>query len=491
VIRNAKPLLSSGLADGGEYPDSLLRTRSHLTAPITREDHVIGIINLESTESAGFTADHLAFLIRLADHAMIAIENARLYEETSRRVAELTALQRISLDLTARLELSAVLDSIAANSRELTQADEIDIYLYDQPLDSLVFGTGLSQRGRETDPPIAIQENRLTTTAVGEGQPIVIDSAQGHPLLADVKWEVGAIASIPLRKADRVLGAFDISYKKPHTFASDELRTLNLLADQAAIAIENAQLYAEAQRANESRDEFIGDASHVLKTLITPIQGYAHLLSAGTGGDLTDQQRESVEVIVRNVERMDWLVSELLKLARIGSTKVAASASPVEVERVVKEAIRSVHGETQARNQQIAVDIPSSLPDVHGDAARIGQLWTQLLVTLSQHTPHGGTLHVQVRPYTQFERHAGEQAWILCAVEVPGLDIARGEHGRVFKPFYRLERAGSAPEEGIGLGLALARAIVELHGGRIWVESEQDQGSTFYFTLPESSSAVS
>jgi GAF domain-containing protein len=488
VIRNAKPLLSAGLANDAGYPDSLLRTRSHLVAPITREDHVVGIINLESTEPNGFTADHLAFLMRLADHAMIAIENARLYEETSRRVAELSALQRISLDLTARLDLSAVLDSIAANSRELTRADEIAIYLYDQSQDSLVFGTGLSQRGREMNPPIPILQNRLTTTVVGRGQPIVIDSARGHPLLADVDWDVGAIASIPLRKADRVLGAFDISFKKPHAFTSDELRTLNLLADQAAIAIENAQLYAEAQRANESRDEFIGDASRVLRALITPIQGYARLMSAGTGGELSDQQQESVRVIVRNIERMDKLVSELLELARIGSAKIVPSAKPVELQKVVKEVVRSIHDETQARDQQIAVDIPRDLPGVRADMARIRQLWTQLLVTLSQHTPRGGAIRVSARPYADVEHRAGEQAWVLCAVEGPSLEIAQEEHGRVFKPFYRLNRAGGASEQGIGLGLALVRAIVEVHGGRIWVESKRGKGSTFCFTLPVSPS---
>jgi signal transduction histidine kinase len=120
--------------------------------------------------------------------------------------------------------------------------------------------------------------------------------------------------------------------------------------------------------------------------------------------------------------------------------------------------------------------------------ARIRQLWTQLLVTLSQHTPQGGAIRVSARPYADVEHRAGEQAWVLCAVEGPSLEIAQEEHGRVFKPFYRLNRAGGASEQGIGLGLALVRAIVEVHGGRIWVESKRGKGSTFCFTLPVSPS---
>jgi signal transduction histidine kinase len=484
VVRISKPVMIEDVTKDADYVDTTTSTRSHLAAPITREEMVIGVISLESAEPSGFSADHLAFLTRLADHAAMAIENARLYEETNRRVAELSALQQISLDVTSSLKVSAVLDSIAANTQTLTQADQVTIYLYDAHEDALFFGAGLSQRGKEERPPVPVRENKLSMTVARRSEAIVIHDASQHPLLSDASWQVGAIASIPLRKADHILGVFDISFQKAHTFTRDELRALNLLADQAAIAIENAQLYADVQRANEAKGEFVSIVSHELKVPMTSIQGYARLLSLGAVGAVTEQQLEFVNIILRSVERMSDLVRDLLDLARIESGRINIVPRPIDMVKVVQDAIRSVRNEIEARDHQIEIDIPDDLPGVRADPTRLMQVWTNLISNAYKYTPSGGLIKTWVRPYDSYDPESENGQWVICAVEDNGIGIAPEDQERIFEQFYRVRRQETSDEPGTGLGLSITQSIVELHGGHIWVESALDQGSTFYFTLP-------
>ncbi len=482
VVRTGRPAMVADVARNAEYSDLPINIRSHLVAPITREETVIGVISLESDRPNGFSADNLAFLTRFADHAAIAIENVLLYEQTNRRVAELSALQKISLDLTSSLNLSAVLDSIAANTLTLTQADRVSIYLYDRHEDALIFGTGLSQRGREERPPVPVQRDVLTATVARRGEAIVINDAREHPLVADSGWQVGAIAGIPLRKAGRTLGVFDISFKEPHLFTADELRVLHLLADQAAIAVENAQLFLDVQRANDAKTEFVNIVSHELKVPMTSIQGYARLLLMGAGGPVTDQQKEFINVILRNVERMSALVSDLLDLARIEAGRIRISPRPVSLSKVVQEALRSVEAEIARRKHKVEVDVPPDLPEVLADPMRLMQVLINLLSNAYKYTPDGGRIRVWAEVHG--DAQDGKERWVVCAVQDSGVGIASQDLERIFQPFTRVQNPQTGREAGTGLGLSITRSIVELHGGHIWVESEPGKGSTFYFTLP-------
>lgn len=486
VLATGEAVMDTSASTQTGYSEIDFGPQCYLAAPIIREDHVTGVISLESTRLDGFSVEHKLFLQRLADHAAIVIENVRLYEQTSRRVAELSALQQISLDLTSSLNLGAVLESVAANTLDLTRADVVTIYLYDQHEDTLVFGTGLSSYGKADAPPVPIAKNGLTRDVARQGTPKVIDNkieAQRYLPESGIR----SIASIPLQKGEIVLGVFDIAFTSEHSFSLDEMRALGLLADQAAIAIQNAQLYLDVQRANEAKSEFVSIVSHELKVPMTSIQGYARLMTLGAAGSVSQQQIEFANTILKNVERMANLVNDLLDLSRIDSGRIQITPRPIDIGKVVDDVVREMRDQVEDREHKLIINLPADLPAVYADPARVMQVWTNLLSNAVKYTPRGGRIQVWANRYDS-DRDAADRQWIRCAVEDNGIGIAPEDQDRVFEQFYRIRNPQTNKEPGTGLGLSIAQSIVELHGGHIWFDSTPGKGSTFYFTLPTSQS---
>ena len=200
---------------------------------------------------AHFSPDDVQAMETLAVQIGIAIQNAELFEETRQHVAELTALQEISLQISASLDISIVLETIAQNALKLVRADDARIFLYDSVKDEFVFGVALQKDGRHTPSVMLPRRDGLTARALHSNEPLVINDAPNDPLYASSdyrQWGVQAIAGFPLRRADRSLGVLVIVFFTPHTFTPEELRVLRLLAEQAATALDNARLYEETRR---------------------------------------------------------------------------------------------------------------------------------------------------------------------------------------------------------------------------------------------------
>jgi len=227
--------------------------RSYAAVPIIVHDEVIGFLNVDSATPGFFTQAHAEDLRAFADHAAVAIQNARLFEAQRRRSAELEILRQASLRLTSTLELQPILEAILDHALQLMSADDAHVFLYDGQ--QLTFGAALWAGGRQQKPYSEPRPHGLTYTVARSGERIVIPDMSDHPLFRDRQWQ-GAIVGLPLRIGERVVGVMNIASQKPSDFDENELRALELLADQSAIAIENARLYeavrqelAERQRA--------------------------------------------------------------------------------------------------------------------------------------------------------------------------------------------------------------------------------------------------
>jgi len=219
--------------------------------PLKRAGELLGVLTMDRPVPHPFDDNDLQLATLFANQAVIAIENARSVAATRRRVGELEALREISLQLTQSLDLSRVLDTIVRSAVRLVKASDAHIFLYDEEDGGLSFGTGAWAPGQEGRIHRQVRENGLTATVARRGEPVVINEARSHPLFKDQmehEKAMEAIAGFPLKRADRVLGVFNVAFVQPHTFDEDELRVLTLLADQAAIAIENARLYQETDR---------------------------------------------------------------------------------------------------------------------------------------------------------------------------------------------------------------------------------------------------
>jgi PAS domain S-box-containing protein/putative nucleotidyltransferase with HDIG domain len=242
--------------------------------PLKRADRLLGVLTLDRPVSHPFDDNDLQLATLFANQAVIAIENARSVAATRRRVGELATLREISLQLTQSLDLSRVLDTIVQSAVSLVKASDAHIFLYDEENGEFNFGTGAWAPGQQERIYKQVRENGLTATVARRGEPVVINDATSHALFKDSAEQgepLEAIAGFPLKRADKVLGVFNVAFVQPHTFDDDELRVLTLLADQAAIAIENARLYQETDR-RLRESETLQVVSRLVNSSLEPTQ---------------------------------------------------------------------------------------------------------------------------------------------------------------------------------------------------------------------------
>jgi putative nucleotidyltransferase with HDIG domain len=249
VAQTREPLTVDDYAHwDGRVPEVDRREiQAALGVPLKRGNELMGVLTIDRRVAHPFDEDDVRLATLFANQAAIALDNARSLAASQKRVAELTALREISLQLTQSLDLSTVLDTIASSAVELVKASDAHIFLYDEDKEEFTFGTGVWAPDQEGEIFTEVRKNGLTATVVGLGEPVVISQASADPLCRD-DWGLEAIAGFPLKQADMVLGVFNVAFLEPHTFDEDELRVLTLLADQAAVAIENARLYQETDR---------------------------------------------------------------------------------------------------------------------------------------------------------------------------------------------------------------------------------------------------
>ncbi|HJX11989.1 MAG TPA: HAMP domain-containing sensor histidine kinase [Dehalococcoidales bacterium] len=222
---------------------------------------------------------------------------------------------------------------------------------------------------------------------------------------------------------------------------------------------------------------FIDTLSHELKTPLTSIIAAAGLLAEEleTSGDVSYQKL--IQTIIHNANTLETRLAELLDIVKTGSGKLQLQPEPVDMKSLIQGTGVQVSPLLRAKKQNLSIDLPPSLPIIHGDGQRLEQVVLNLLTNAAKFTPEGGNISLKVHR---------EEDGLVVAVKDDGIGIPREEQSRLFKPYSRLS-ADRQRHPGLGLGLALAKQIVELHGGKIWVDSEPGKGSTFSFFLPRNS----
>jgi signal transduction histidine kinase len=219
---------------------------------------------------------------------------------------------------------------------------------------------------------------------------------------------------------------------------------------------------------------FIDTLSHELKTPLTSIIAAAGLLAEEleTAGDESHQRL--IQTIIQNAGTLETRLAELMDIVKTGSGKIQLQLEPVDMKSLLLGTCMQVSPLIQGKGQRLNTELPASLPIIHGDGQRLEQAVLNLLTNATKFTPKGGTITLRAQRL---------DAGMLIEVQDTGIGIAREEQDRLFKPYSRLD-SDRQRHPGLGLGLALAKQVVELHGGKIWVESEPGKGSTFAFSLP-------
>lgn len=237
-------------------------------------------------------------------------------------------------------------------------------------------------------------------------------------------------------------------------------------------------------QAERAKSDFVATVSHELRTPLTSIQGYADLLLQETVGELNDTQRRFLDKTRYNTRRMVEMVNDLIDVSEIGPLGVQIQPEPINISELIAQATVAVQEQIEERKLTIDFDLQEGLPEIMGDPKRLGQVVVNLLDNACKYTPAEGRVQVRTRWRQDAQADLGTDAYLLLEVADSGVGIPEEEQARIFERFYRAENPLSLEAGGAGLGLTLAKAIVQAHGGRIWVESEPEQGSTFYVALP-------
>lgn len=454
--------------------------RSIMCAPLQARGFTLGAVYVDNRLFSGvFEMADLDLLMTFANQASVAIENARLFTQTdaalARRVEELSIFQRIDQQLNKSLELNRVL-SLALNwAIALINADGGSIGLFEQPEEAPPYLHLMVFRGAEevdetrdvpVDHPIVRQvlvENRaILTHNVGAAE-----SIDGTPATVQL--------AVPIQQAGHVTGLITLETQHAREINQEDIAFVERLADRAAVAINNAQLYEQINAANTAKSEFVSLVAHELRVPMTSIKGYADLIVSGVAGPLNDQQKQFLEVIRRNLQRMSTLITDLSDINRIESGRMTFDLKPFDIRETVADVTGSLHERIDARQQTLAIDIADDVPDVYADPNRMAQVLTNLISNANKYTPDGGQIFVRI---------VREPGFTAVSVQDTGIGISEENQKKLFTQFFRAEDHAVREQPGWGLGLSIVRKMVEAQGGQIRFESELGQGSSFTFTIP-------
>jgi len=263
-----------------------------------------------------------------------------------------------------------------------------------------------------------------------------------------------------------------------------DIEFLTRLTDHAAIAISNAQLYGEFQRANVAKSDFVSFVAHELKNPMTSIKGYTELLAGGAVGQVNEMQANFLQTIKSNVERMSTLVSDLNDNSKIEAGRLRLEYKATNAADLVDEIIRTFTRQLEDKKQTLELVIPEKLSLMWADRTRVGQVLTNLVSNAHKYTPEGGMVQVGMAESQNQWDAEGAPRVIHLWVKDSGIGMTLEDQQKIFQKFFRSDDPKAREVPGTGLGLNITRSLVEMQGGKIWFESEYRHGTTFHFTIP-------
>ena len=474
--------------------------QSWLAIPLKTRGRIIGLIALDGHKRGQFSQHHADLAVSFANQVAIALENADLFAELQDEVKKQIALRTASMAVSSSLHLDEVLHEICRQMCVVNNGTSAYISQYDQ--DHTYHIVKAESMGPDANPHelisdlgfIYYRKDGAYFFDEKEGLDYEVVHSDDENLLSwtrDLLLQYGgrSILYIPLYVQGRLLGHAELwDSRSRHEFTTDEISFCRVLCQQAAVAIVNAGLFEQLQRElierknliaelenkNAELERFTYTVSHDLKSPLFTIRGFLGYLEQDFLSGNLSRAKADMQRITEATEKMQDLLNDLLELSRIGRLKNAQVKTPLE--ELAREAVELVQGRIMARN--IATRIAANLPVVFGDRPRLVEVLQNLIDNAAKF------MGSQREPCIEIGQNGeAEDGMPIFYVRDNGIGIAPEHFERVFGLFNKLD----ARSDGTGIGLALVKRIIEVHGGRIWIESEVGRGTTFYFTLPTAS----
>jgi PAS domain S-box-containing protein len=465
---------------------------STIFAPLMVAGQWIGFVNGVFGVPTQYSPGEVRRLMALASQAAIAIQNMRLLEESRWRANQLQTAAEIARDTSSTLALDTLLRRTVNLIRDRFGYYHASIFLLDESGENAIVRESSGEAGQEMKQrghSLAVGSLSVIGYVTEKGQALVVNDVSRdpihapNPLLPDTRSEAG----LPLKIAERIIGALDVQSADVNAFTEDEISVLQVLADQIAVAVDNARSYEISQKAVEEmreldrlKSQFLANMSHELRTPLNSIIGFSRVILKGIDGEINDQQHQDLNAIYNSGQHLLGLINDVLDLSKIEAGKMElAFEEDVNLVDLINSVMSTLVGLVKDKPIKLYREIDPNLPLMRADPMKVRQVLINLFSNAAKFTTSGS---ITVRAGVQAAPHGGEE--IIISVIDTGSGIAPEDQSRLFQPFSQVDGSLTRKTGGTGLGLSICRHLVEMHGGRIGLQSQPGQGSHFFFTLP-------
>jgi signal transduction histidine kinase len=409
-------------------------------------------------------------------------------QELARSVEELKALGEVSQAVSSTLDLQKVLAMIVAHAAELSGTESGAIYEFDEASEEFQL-RATHRMSEELIQAIHKARVKLGVTAVGRAGknreavqiPDILEETT-YPTREIMKKEgFRALLAVPLLREDRLIGGLVVRRRAPGEFQKETVDLLQTFATQSALAIQNARLFREIEAkgreleiASKHKSEFLANMSHELRTPLNAILGYTELILDNIYGDVPENIQEVLDRVEKNGRHLLGLINDVLDLSKIEAGQLVLSLDDYSMKEVVHTVCTSVESLAAEKNLELKVAVSPEVAYGKGDHQRISQVFLNLVGNAIKFTEEG---EVRIEATTSNDN-------FVISVSDTGPGLSEADKEMIFEEFHQVDGSSTRKKGGTGLGLSIAKRIVEMHGGRIWVESTEGKGSTFWFTLP-------
>ena len=420
------------------------------------------------------------------------ITERKLSEETlKRRNDYLAASSEIGRLVTSTLDLNTIFTRTVSLISERFGFYFASIYIIEETGFNARLQEGTGNAGEKMKAlrhSVVVGSSSIVGRVTETGEALLVNDTDieplyhPNPLLLDTRSQV----AIPLRIGTRIVGVIDIQSTRPYAFSADDISVLQSLADQVAVAIDNARSYELSQQlikdlreVDQLKSQFLANMSHELRTPLNSIIGFSRVILKGIDGPVTDLQQQDLTAIYNSGQHLLGLINDILDLARIEAGKMELNFEEVQIAEMVNSVLSTAKGLVKEKPIQLVQRIPSDMPSVRGDTMRVRQVLLNLISNASKFTDEGS---ITVEAMVQKGPTGRLEAVINVIDTGPGISMEDQE--KLFKAFSQVDGSATRKSGGSGLGLSICANLIQLHGGRISVHSEVGNGSTFWFTLP-------
>jgi GAF domain-containing protein/CheY-like chemotaxis protein len=473
-------------------------TRSEMALPLVVKNKVVGALDVQSNQANAFTDEDITVLTTLAAQISVALDNARLFTESENRAKDMSFLYTVTAAAAAAGDSSLLisLQSVANLVRNFFDALDVSVYLVDRvedseghttPLLRPVALSGTSQPLSEVAEVYLDDELNLLAQAARTRDSVITGDLARHAGYVPIASTARSMVAVPLTAGGNIVGIISMESLELHAFGEQTVSLLRALTSTLSAIIQNARLLEQVQRQNDQlrevdrlKSEFLANMSHELRTPLNSIIGFSRVILKGIDGPLTEMQEQDLTTIYNSGSHLLGLINDILDQAKISSGKMDMHLDYFDMKSVC-EGVRSIGiGLVKDKPIDLRLEVASGLPKAFGDEFRTRQVLLNLVSNASKFTQSG---YVAIRAYTMEDTDT-RRPMLRVDVEDTGIGIAEQDMSLLFEAFRQVDSSLTRTVGGTGLGLPIAKSLIEAQGGQMLVTSQVNVGSVFSILIP-------